>query len=787
MGQYGPEEWWYPDGNPAANVTATVFDETQSTFASIFSDPGLTVPLGNPTTTDGAGLLTFYAADGDYWIFVGESSVGDSVLTTIGPAPGPGVDSVNGQTGVVVLVASDVGADPAGSAAAAAAASQPLATIDAKGDLYAGSANNTTIRRSVGADGDVLTADSGDPTGMTWAAAAPGGVTSVNGQVGIVVLSASDVGADAAGAAAAAAAASQPLATIDAKGDLYAGSANNATIRRSVGANGTVLTADSSDPTGIVWAVPASAPVTSVNGQTGVVVLSAANVGADPAGSAAAAQAASQPLDADLTAISGLTPSQADTMQFVSGAWANRTPTQARTLLGLGNAATLDVGTTAGTVAAGDDTRITGAQQRSTVTTKGDIYVATASATTTRKGVGADGTVLTASAADPTGVIWSVPAAAPVTSVNGQVGVVVLAAGDVGADVAGAAAAAQAASQPVDADLTTIAGLTPTNGDTMQYVSGAWANQAPAAARTTLGLGGAAVLNVGTTAGTVAAGDDTRITGAQQRSALTTKGDLYAATASATTTRIGVGADGTVLTANSAMATGLEWVTPTADAVTSVNGQTGIVVLNAASVGADVAGAAAAAQAASQPLDADLTTIAGLTPTNGDTLQYVSGAWLNQAASAARTTLGLGGAAVLNVGTTAGTVAAGDDSRIVNAVLKTQINAKGDLFAGSADDTVTIVSVGTDGHFLTANSAAAGGVSWAAAATKYSTGIHSSGTSIVITHNIGSQFCTNAVFVTSTGEQVYPEVTATSTTQMTFVFAVSQTSNTLTFVVVGAP
>lgn len=38
-------------------------------------------------------------------------------------------------------------------------------------------------------------------------------------------------------------------------------------------------------------------------------------------------------------------------------------------------------------------------------------------------------------------------------------------------------------------------------------------------ARTNLGLGGAAVLNVGTTTGTVAAGDDSRITGAQQTSA----------------------------------------------------------------------------------------------------------------------------------------------------------------------------------------------------------------------------------------------------------------------------
>jgi hypothetical protein len=80
--------------------------------------------------------------------------------------------------------------------------------------------------------------------------------------------------------------------------------------------------------------------------------------------------------------------------------------------------------------------------------------------------------------------------------------------------------------------------------------------------RTNLGLGNSATRNVGTTAGTVAAGDDSRITGAQQLSVVTTKGDLYAATASATTTRLAVGSDGQALFANSANPTGLGWATP---------------------------------------------------------------------------------------------------------------------------------------------------------------------------------------------------------------------------------
>lgn len=43
---------------------------------------------------------------------------------------------------------------------------------------------------------------------------------------------------------------------------------------------------------------------------------------------------------------------------------------------------------------------------------------------------------------------------------------------------------------------------------------------------------------------------------------LTTKGDIYAASAAYTPTRLGVGANGTVLTADSAEATGMKWATP---------------------------------------------------------------------------------------------------------------------------------------------------------------------------------------------------------------------------------
>lgn len=121
-------------------------------------------------------------------------------------------------------------------------------------------------------------------------------------------------------------------------------------------------------------------------------------------------------------------------------------------------------------------------------------------------------------------------------------------------DLAGAAAAAQAASQPLDSDLTAIAALSTTAyGRALLTLANA------AAGRTAFGLGTAAVANVG---------------------------DFDAA--------------------------GL------------------------------AAAAFAAAVAASQPVDADLTAIAALTPSNDDIIQRKAGAWTNRTIAQLLTDLGLG-------------------------------------------------------------------------------------------------------------------------------------------------
>jgi hypothetical protein len=77
------------------------------------------------------------------------------------------------------------------------------------------------------------------------------------------------------------------------------------------------------------------------------------------------------------------------------------------------------------------------------------------------------------------------------------------------------------------------------------------------------------------------------VEGGIQPTLLTTKGDIIVATGNATLVRQGVGANGTVLTANSAQADGVEWASPTSKVVQIVNAQTSTQVTSATSTFAD--------------------------------------------------------------------------------------------------------------------------------------------------------------------------------------------------------
>ena len=103
--------------------------------------------------------------------------------------------------------------------------------VDAKGDLIVGTANDTAARLAVGTDGHLLTAASGEATGLIYA---------LDPVIDVVTT----------------------------KGDIVAATAADTLTRLGVGANGTVLTAASGEATGLQWAAPAAPSLTSGYAET---------------------------------------------------------------------------------------------------------------------------------------------------------------------------------------------------------------------------------------------------------------------------------------------------------------------------------------------------------------------------------------------------------------------------------------------------------------------------------------------------------------------------------------
>jgi hypothetical protein len=95
-----------------------------------------------------------------------------------------------------------------------------IKAVDAKGDLMVGTAADTAARLAVGTDGHLLTAASGEATGLIFAL---------------------DPVTDA----------------VTTKGDIVAATAADTLSRLGVGADNTVLTADALETTGMKWAAPA--------------------------------------------------------------------------------------------------------------------------------------------------------------------------------------------------------------------------------------------------------------------------------------------------------------------------------------------------------------------------------------------------------------------------------------------------------------------------------------------------------------------------------------------------
>lgn len=188
-----------------------------------------------------------------------------------------GVASVNGQSGVVVLDAADVGADAAGTGAsqAASAVAAHVALSDPHPQYLTPSAGNAAydaIGAAASAVGTHVAASDPHPQYLTPAEG--------------------DAAYDALGAAASAV--STHIAASDPHPQYNTQSEGDARYERGLTA-GTNITIDRTNPAAPVISASGGGgggAVDSVNGQTGVVVLDAADVGADAAGTAAAAVSA---------------------------------------------------------------------------------------------------------------------------------------------------------------------------------------------------------------------------------------------------------------------------------------------------------------------------------------------------------------------------------------------------------------------------------------------------------------------------------------------------------------
>ena len=87
----------------------------------------------------------------------------------------------SGATGDIEGVTAGVGISGGGTSGTVTITNSMATAIDAKGDLVAGTGADTFSRLAVGANGTVLTAASGEATGLQWATPAAGGMTVLAG------------------------------------------------------------------------------------------------------------------------------------------------------------------------------------------------------------------------------------------------------------------------------------------------------------------------------------------------------------------------------------------------------------------------------------------------------------------------------------------------------------------------------------------------------------------------------------------------------------------------------
>ena len=171
--------------------------ETTLTVANPDADRTITLPNAtgtvalltdiNATNVTAAGALM----DSELTDLAGVKGV---TISTLQPKPSEGAFANGDKTKLDGISAS---ADVTDATTVNAAGAVMETDVDAKGDIFVATANNTLTRLAVGTNNHVLTADSSEASGVKWAAASGGGGASLAFKT-IAVAGQTDVVADAA-------------------------------------------------------------------------------------------------------------------------------------------------------------------------------------------------------------------------------------------------------------------------------------------------------------------------------------------------------------------------------------------------------------------------------------------------------------------------------------------------------------------------------------------------------------------------------------------------------------